>query len=169
MIHNREFETVDIYCDVAITWTMFMHNFNFSWNMECMVLNQTLKVRRKEKQNNLGEQKKVKLYVNYFSSCSTFISLHSPSNSHFFKSMWRDNYNYASQIAPALINVKLISKSLTEGLVYRVAARLSIARVFSVWICTPWEGRLLLMKSLAAFLNSELGKLYKMGLMAELR
>ena len=158
MIHNREFETVDIFCDVAITWTMFMHNFNFIWNMECMVLNQTLKVRRKEKQNNLGEQKKVKLYVNYFSPCSTFV-----------KSMWRDNYNYASQIAPALINVKLISKSLTEGLVYRVAARLSIARVFSVWICTPWEGRLLLMKSLAAFLNSELGKLYKTGLMAELR
>ena len=62
-----------------------MYNFNFIWNMECMVLNQTLEVRRKEKQNNLGEQKKVKLYVNYFSPCSTFISLHSPSNSHFFK------------------------------------------------------------------------------------
>ena len=163
MIHNREFETVDIYCDVAITWTMFMHNFNFIWNMECMVLNQTLKVRRKEKQNNLGEQKKVKLYVNYFSPCSTFISLYSPSNSHFVKSMWRDNYNYASQIAPALINVKLISKSLTEGLVYRVAARLSIARVFSLWICTPWEGRLLLMKSLAAFFIQNLESCIKRG------
>ena len=57
MIHNREFETVDIFCDVAITWTMFMHNFNFIWNMECMVCNQTLEVRRKEKQNNLGEKK----------------------------------------------------------------------------------------------------------------
>ena len=37
-----------------------------------MVLNQTLEVRRKEKQNNLGEKKKVKLYANYFSPSSTF-------------------------------------------------------------------------------------------------
>ena len=37
-----------------------------------MVLNQTLEVRRKEKQNNLGEKKEVKLYVNYFSLISTF-------------------------------------------------------------------------------------------------
>ena len=37
-----------------------------------MVLNQTSEVRRKEKQNNLGEKKKVKLYVNYFSPSSTF-------------------------------------------------------------------------------------------------
>ena len=95
--------------------------------------------------------------------------LHSPSNSHFFKGMWRENYNYGSQIALALLNVKLTSKSLTEGLVYRVAARLSIARAFSVRVCTPWKGRLLLMKSLTAFLNSELRKLYKTGLMAELR
>ena len=84
--------------------------------------------------------------------------------------MWRENYNYASQIAPALINVKLISKSLTEGVVYRVAARLSIARVFSVRNRTaPWEGRPLLKKSFTAFLNSELRKLYKTGLMTELR
>ena len=84
--------------------------------------------------------------------------------------MWRENYNYASQIAPALINVKLISKSLTEGVVYRVAARLSIARVFSVRNRTaPWEGRSLLKKSFTAFLNSELRKLYKTGLMTELR
>ena len=84
--------------------------------------------------------------------------------------MWRENYNYASQIAPALINVKLISKSLTEGVVYRVAARLSTARVFSARNRTaPWEGRPLLKKSFTAFLNSELRKLYKTGLMTELR
>ena len=134
-----------------------------------MVLNQTLKVRRKEKQNNFGEQKKSEIICKLFLPLQHFYQFALSFQLSFFQSMWRDNYNYASQIAPALINVKLISKSLTEGLVYRVAARPSIARVFSVWICTPWEGRLLLMKSLVAFLNSELGKLYKTGLMAELR
>lgn len=115
----------------------------------------------------------MKLYVNYFSPSSTFtcaLLLTLIFQRFVTRELQLCFTNRCSILQPSrLLDVKLTPKSATDGIVYRVGARLSTARVFSGRICTPRKGRLLLMKSLTAFLNSELRKLYKTGLMAELR
>ena len=106
-----------------------------------MVLNQTSEVRRKEKQNNLGEKKKVKLYVNYFSPSSTFICavLLTIIFQRFVTQELQLCFTNRRSILQSsrLLDFKLTPKSSTDGIVYRVVARLSTARVFSGRICTP--------------------------------